>query len=611
MPYPYAHDADGFQFVGYHVTHSSDWTFDPTKTSDFRLPEDVGVSLFTSFEPEHWAKYNGGQHAAEVWVRKDHDLRQDAPYKTLQINVYAEQMDVKITKVIPLAEAVRNTKKLLRKNDSYTPEMMDEALGIYWDKSGNKETFVGSISPLIELACHDASCAPPPIGTGGSTPGPHGTVSTRVPKAVKAEKPVTGLGTNLHEIPTAVALKQAQAIISKVPGFKHLADHPGFAEGADESSQKKAVDTVVDQIADNVIEVFDRSPNPDVTRQWYDVAHKMSEDLGAKYGLHPNTVAGVIASLSPQQPWDDNVAHAKVVLEAMQRKNLTDHDVREVNRIAVQQYNNKVATWTDRIAKAEAEGRTSAADKIRANPPKPPEQLDPKTVNRLDQLTNEQASFFVRNVAGSVRVPKVVLTEDGGYSFDTSSTTGLRWNSYPMIEDAVSIIRDPTTENVSKALGGAHKVRSFYNNIADPNSPQGDVTMDTHAFGIGFRIPVTQSHPLIATGKGNIYGTPSNAAAGTHGVHVLMAEGYRRATKRINRRSSTRKPYQPREVQSVTWEQWRYDYPGANRAGKGRNKGTMARAEEVLRAADAEGWSSRRVARELQLIRDTVKLADQ
>jgi hypothetical protein len=34
-------------------------------------------------------------------------------------------------------------------------------------------------------------------------------------------------------------------------------------------------------------------------------------------------------------------------------------------------------------------------------------------------------------------------------------------------------------------MGERHKVRNFYNNIYDPNSPYGDVTIDTHAVAAG------------------------------------------------------------------------------------------------------------------------------
>ena len=189
---------------------------------------------------------------------------------------------------------------------------------------------------LIELACHTKACAPPPIGTGGSIE----EVSTRVIKAAGKESPLRGMGTRLSEIPTEVAVSQAAAIVSNVAGFGRLKSHPGLKKNASEEDQKAAVNAVVSQMADNVLEVFDRDTQADVDRQWYDAANRLSKDWGAQYGMHPDHVSAVIASLSPQRDWDDNVQQARSVLEFMSdRKNqrLSTNDIRAVNRIAAQQ----------------------------------------------------------------------------------------------------------------------------------------------------------------------------------------------------------------------------------------------------------------------------------
>ena len=51
---------------------------------------------------------------------------------------------------------------------------------------------------LEDLACHDASCAPPPVGTGGSKPGPgRGQLS---PKASERKNPPKAITTNAYEL---------------------------------------------------------------------------------------------------------------------------------------------------------------------------------------------------------------------------------------------------------------------------------------------------------------------------------------------------------------------------------------------------------------------------
>lgn len=478
---------------------------------------------------------------------------------------------------------------------------------------------------MIELACHSASCAPPPVGTGGSSP--VGTISTRLITAVKADKPITGLGTKLSEIPLSVAVKQAASIAKNVSGFAALADHRGAAKDASEKDQKEFVTAVVAQMSDNIVEVFDRSPNPEISRLWYDAANKLSQDWATEFDLHPDAVAAVIASLSPQNPWENNVAQARAVLETTSDPDrvITTDDLHAVNGIIVQQYDAEVRTWKNAIAKAEREGRFETAENKRSNPPEAPKLLDTDATTKLRDLNNLNAAYFVRHLVGEGKdAPEqraMAPTPGGGYEFGAAlqnndgSSKHLIWMTYGAIDNAVSVIRNPDIENVSRAMGGAHKVRSFYNNIAYPNDANHDVTGDTHTFGISFRTPVGSSHTLISTGKGsvNIYGRPTNAAAGTQGVHVLVAEAHRVAARRINRRKSTTRKYLPREIQSVTWEQWRTDYPAATRAGKGANEGSTARVEAVLRAADAdpESWPDKRVQAELATIRGTLKLEQQ
>ena len=50
--------------------------------------------------------------------------------------------------------------------------------------------------------------------------------------------------------------------------------------------------------------------------QWYHNAYMVCVTLGEKYGFHPNTVAGVIAALSPNNKWERHVEDAEAMLRA-------------------------------------------------------------------------------------------------------------------------------------------------------------------------------------------------------------------------------------------------------------------------------------------------------
>jgi hypothetical protein len=46
-------------------------------------------------------------------------------------------------------------------------------------------------------------------------------------------------------------------------------------------------------------------------------------------------------------------------------------------------------------------------------------------------------------------------------------------------------------------------VRSFYNNILDPDSPNDDVTVDTHAIGAAWMMPIGGSSTQVVQGLGS------------------------------------------------------------------------------------------------------------
>jgi hypothetical protein len=105
-------------------------------------------------------------------------------------------------------------------------------------------------------------------------------------------------------------------------------------------------------------------------------------------------------------------------------------------------------------------------------------------------------------------------------------------------------MEDGSRQNISDNLGKAHKVRSFYNNIIDPES-DADVTIDTHAVGAGLFSPVSG---VDAYPKHN-FGGPGSNHTGTVGTYPLYAEAYRKVAQELG--------IKPRELQSVVWEKTR------------------------------------------------------
>jgi hypothetical protein len=77
---------------------------------------------------------------------------------------------------------------------------------------------------------------------------------------------------------------------------------------------------------------------------WYEGAHKIAHELAEKYGVDDASAAGVIAALSPQQDWSQNVYFADQVLDVYheQGKHPWDADMEKTAK----------AIWTTKEQKA-------------------------------------------------------------------------------------------------------------------------------------------------------------------------------------------------------------------------------------------------------------------
>jgi hypothetical protein len=358
-------------------------------------------------------------------------------------------------------------------------------------------------------------------------PGP-AVVSTRFPTAVKAtENPITDR-----------LLIDLQATKRDPEAFNHnvglIKQYPNFVSKA--RNPERQAEDFIEGVKDNLIFLHDQVP--DATRQrsklWYDGARNITDKISGEYNLPDQAVAGVMAVLSPQKDWFMNVSLGQRVIDIA--RNQANHS-----------WDNAMDQTASRIF-ADPKYKP-IIDLVRGKRFADIKDADERALwlRTYDQAFNSADHRIVMPEGdfGAVR-----LNQDG-------SPSKIGWGSLNEIGKAISILDNPSIENVSRNLGDQHKVRNFYNNIYAPGDPAGHVTIDTHAVAAGLLRPLSGNsrevkHNFGQNIKGEV-GPKNSSITGVQGTYGIFAEAYRRAAQE--------RGILPREMQSITWEAVRGLFP--------------------------------------------------
>lgn len=313
---------------------------------------------------------------------------------------------------------------------------------------------------------------------------------------------------------------------------------------------------IVDHVKANLKYIYNHTPQEqrDHTKNWYDGARKLVDQHVEKYkdyDLKDTTVAGVYAALSPNNLWDQNVRQGDQMLDIFLTKQNEPWDKK---MDGVQLKGAPVLKVFDQIKGKKLSQLSDPVDKA-------------LWIRVYDQAHNTDAKWNGKPLGYQ---PFHKITPEGErqewYLTKVSKKPqAFAWTSMNLMAKAVTIMEaNGDRQAISDAMGNKHKIRSFYNNILDPNSDNGDVTMDTHAIDAAWLmdapIAVAQNFKNVPMKKkrpqGWIAGAASSVKTGNVGTYGIYATAYREAAKELH--------IQPRQLQSIVWEtkrEWMVDIP--------------------------------------------------
>jgi phage-related protein (TIGR01555 family) len=346
-----------------------------------------------------------------------------------------------------------------------------------------------------------------------------------------------------------------------------------YANLRPEETEGKTPDQIaraaIDHAKANLKFLYEHAPK-DVREQgheWYEGAHNLCAEQAKRYDLPLQTIVGVYAALSPQKLWDMNVHLAERMLDIY--KNAQNAPWSDNMERAAQEKIAKAGAGKTKGMTAEQAAAREAKAKERKN--REFAAIRGKTLGQLDDPKDKALWIAIHdeatqwNEAGDkVNTMSFNRLSPDGRKLDTyrnkdGKATSAVWQTRDIGANAVRALESGGDRaKLSAAMGGEHKVRSFYNNILDPASDNGDVTMDTHAVGAallralgGTDVPVAHSlgtEPKNGNKPADWVAAKGSSISGASGTYGLWADAYRELAAELD------PPIPPRVLQSITWE---------------------------------------------------------
>lgn len=240
--------------------------------------------------------------------------------------------------------------------------------------------------------------------------------------------------------------------------------------------------------AQNNVEGYKRSLD------WYHSAHAFAHKLSKRFEIPHHMMTAVIATQSPQREWNQNASLAERICKIHKYHQATAWSP-EMDKIS------------SKIFKSDDAEHQSLLSDIRG-----------KSLGDLTDSMHKAGWIRAYDEAHHARHHREVGPE-GHFGLhmmnaDGKKRTATSWGHFGTIEKAVKILEsDGDMEIISRSLGNGFKVRSFFNNLLQPNSPRRDVTNDTHAAGVlaGRTVGSTDPFPNLIMRRPAMYTTSVHA----------------------------------------------------------------------------------------------------
>ncbi len=364
-------------------------------------------------------------------------------------------------------------------------------------------------------------------------------LSTRVPTAVGSPAMSDVLKTDAEAI--ASRPKLVKAIADKMRPLGQVLD---AEKQADDATVNEAF---VQRIARNLRWLHDTYPKAwrDRAKLWYVGAHRIARNLAIEHETTQAQATAVLAVLSPQKDWYQNVSLAERVM-AGYNKAERDNPVFTPELFAhyVSRVREGLPAKLRKIEKREGKAAAQAARKaIIENLRWQREHIQGVAWSDLQVFDQ---SILLRAIDETTTSPSYHVILPEGEKGELARTakgqpSKVTWGTYQFIANAISVMRDGSVETINDRVGYEHKVRSFFNNISDPWDDT-SVTIDTHAIGAAVLEPISGVEPVAKLAMSG----PADNLIGISGTNPLFAEAYFRVARELG--------ILPRELQSITWE---------------------------------------------------------